>query len=591
MDDTIPGQPQDDLERQREEDAQFMRDLIALTRCDPAIFDGFDPSSWRDVDPSELAEGEEDMADMPVDPNDETGGLIPTPHMMWKTESSRSTKPNKARRLAADVPDDLLDPAELEKEGLQWKETGLAVGEASLETQTFVPWKLVINYCNMFVGKVNGERAAPLFTLEALHHNRIWDLYYLHQPKQLGDHLPVLFVPTGQFEHLLDVVNAKLQINLTIPPGSNARKFNLLFGTGNGPRPRFLGRSSSAEQFNSLRENIPEPKDEDDLNNATQDGRETLLDILQMISKASSKAKQSDKNRYKRTQSHRDWGKAMKRAQRYLGLRENTSERAPGGTEVEPQMLDLNQPMTIKPEGSVLFVCIDIEAYEFNQELITEVGISVLDTTRLVGVAPGVNGQNWFPLIESRHIRIEENIWAVNRKYVQGCADRFDFGNTEFIKEKEIAKVVEEIIDHARFGPAGLNPEPRPVVLVFHDSSADIKYLEKCGYNVYAADNVIDMMDTKDMHQYTLRTNNPGSLEKALGYLGIPCKNLHNAGNDAAYTLRAMLGLAVMKRIKSLERALSGELKGHIPYAEFQEKEGWTSGGEDTDGGKPVKPR
>jgi len=234
-------------------------------------------------------------------------------------------------------------------------------------------------------------------------------------------------VPTYQFEHLLDVVNAKLEINLTIPPGKNSDKFKLRFGAGNGPRPRFLGRSDTAGRFSSLlHEGIPSPNPEDDLENVSHYGRDALLDILQMIEKASPKPKKSEKNRYKRTIAHREWGRAVKRTQRYLGLREKNGEYVAGGN--QPTMLDLDQPMAAKPEGSVLFVCIDIEAYEFNQDLITEVGIAVLDATRLSGIAPGENGKAWHSLIEARHIRVKENAWAVNSKWVQGCADKFDFG-------------------------------------------------------------------------------------------------------------------------------------------------------------------
>ncbi|KAK3990635.1 good for full DBP5 activity protein 2 [Cladorrhinum sp. PSN332] len=587
MDQTNSASPVD-LEREREEDAEFLRRIIALSGGDPAMFEGFDPSGWRSIDPNEL----DDDAPLEVDSDDETGGLIPTARNFRNAtrvsnDFDRPIRPNKARRLAADVPDIMRNPDQLEQEGLRWEETGFELGQVAPETQTFVPWKLVQNYTDMYAGKMNGERAAPLFTLEALHHNRVWDLYYLHQPKQMGDHPPVLFVPTYQFQHLLDVVNAKLEINFTIPSNKNEGKFKLRFGVGGGPRPRFLSRSSSATHFNELHDKIPDPKDEDDLSNATNYGRETLLEIFQMISKAASKTKKSERSHYKRTKAHREWGKALKRAQRYLGLREKASERVDGTT---PKMLNLGQPVVAKPELSVLFVCIDVEAYEFNQDLITEVGISVLDTTKLEGVAPGVNGQNWFSLIDARHIRIEENIWAVNSRYVRGCADQFSFGNTEVMRLGDIPTVVEEIIDNAAFGPAGLNTEPRPVVLVFHDASADIKYLQTAGYNIYAANNVTDILDTKDLHKYALRTNDTGSLESVLRYLEIPSHHLHNAGNDAVYTLRAMLGLAVKKRAMSLESALTGQPKGYIPVNEFKEKEGWTSGGEDSDGGEPVRP-
>ena len=38
-----------------------------------------------------------------------------------------------------------------------------------------------------------------------------------------------------------------------------------------------------------------------------------------------------------------------------------------------------------------------------------------------------------------------------------------------------------------------------------------------------------------------------------LAYLGISYRYLHNAGNDAVYTLQAMVALAVKKRVMSLE--------------------------------------
>lgn len=64
---------------------------------------------------------------------------------------------------------------------------------------------------------------------------------------------------------------------------------------------------------------------------------------------------------------------------------------------------------------------------------------------------------------------------------------------------------------------------------------------------------MIRCLDTKDMHQAWREETQGRSLVFVLQDLDIPSKNLHNAGNDAAYTLRAMLGLAV--RAKTDEQA------------------------------------
>jgi len=93
------------------------------------------------------------------------------------------------------------------------------------------------------------------------------------------------------------------------------------------------------------------------------------------------------------------------------------------------------------------------------------------------------------------------------------------------------------------------------VVLVFHDSASDIKYLESIKYEVAEAKNVLEIVDTRDMYQHAVKANNPASLERVLAELNIQSRFLHNAGNDAVYTMQALIGLAFQQRKKSLQRA------------------------------------
>ena len=193
--------------------------------------------------------------------------------------------------------------------------------------------------------------------------------FYVHQPPDL-DRKPVLFVPTYQFEHLLDVVNAKLEINLTIPHGVNSNKFAISFGVGNTPRPRFLGRSTSLEAFGSLCEAIPTVNPRDSLEHATQYGRDEFLKLLSSINNAKKKPqKGSDKNRFKRIQNHRAWGRSVKRVQRYLGLRGKATSRDESPSEDAPTTptLDLNKPMTTTPDQPVMFIAIDPKARNVNR--------------------------------------------------------------------------------------------------------------------------------------------------------------------------------------------------------------------------------
>ncbi len=96
------------------------------------------------------------------------------------------------------------------------------------------------------------------------------------------------------------------------------------------------------------------------------------------------------------------------------------------------------------------------------------------------------------------------------------------------------------------------------MVLVFHEASSDIKYLKRFSYHAEAAANVLEAIDTREMHQFLVRSNDSASLASVLDYLDIPHRHLHNAGNDAVYTLQAMVGLAVKKRVMSLDKEDEG---------------------------------
>jgi hypothetical protein len=234
---------------------------------------------------------------------------------------------------------------------------------------------------------------------------------------------PLLLVPTYQFQHLLDVVNAKLETRLTIPPGRNEVRFKMTFGLGGSPRPRFLGRSTDPNSYDELRKAVPEPDPADDLSKATEYGQEQFRGLVQK-SRANRKRDKKDKNRLKRIRAHRDWGRSIKRVQRYLGLRGRTRR----DTTDKPAVVDIMKSMVENPEDSVLFVAIDLEAWEQDQHVITEIGIAMLDAAETRGIAPGKGGENWFELIEARHIRVKENSWANNSRFVKGCPEYFNFG-------------------------------------------------------------------------------------------------------------------------------------------------------------------
>lgn len=193
---------------------------------------------------------------------------------------------------------------------------------------------MVKNYPHAFIGKTNAARAKHFFDDPTIHTHHPWDFFYIHNPGDLKNR-PVLLVPTYQFEHLLQVINDKLDILLTIPGQKNAEKFKITFGIGGTPLPRFLGRSTSFEEFEALQRNLPPYNPEDDIQQLSMMAQEDFLGLLTRIQTSSRgmKSKKAEKNRIKRIQDHKSWGKSAKRVQRYLGLREKASCSLVSGSE------------------------------------------------------------------------------------------------------------------------------------------------------------------------------------------------------------------------------------------------------------------
>jgi len=81
--------------------------------------------------------------------------------------------------------------------------------------------------------------------------------------------------------------------------------------------------------------------------------------------------------------------------------------------------------------------------------------------------------------------------------------------------------------------------------LVGHDVAADVNYIRSIGYEIYNLGSLKEQVDTTSMWRYLKRDSNPRNLGSILSELGIVAWNLHNAGNDAVYTLQAMLAIAI----------------------------------------------
>jgi DNA polymerase III alpha subunit (gram-positive type) len=135
-----------------------------------------------------------------------------------------------------------------------------------------------------------------------------------------------------------------------------------------------------------------------------------------------------------------------------------------------------------------------------------------------------------------------------------------NLGNSksEFVSLKDAPHIVASCFKHPFSQPViDSSPEEGPrrsIILVGHDVNADINFLRNIGYEVHNLSNLLEVVDTAAMWRYMKREANPRNLGSILAELDIIGWNLHNAGNDAVYTLQAMIGISVKHLNESKKR-------------------------------------
>ncbi|QUC19760.1 uncharacterized protein UV8b_04001 [Ustilaginoidea virens] len=184
------------------------------------------------------------------------------------------------------------------------------------------------------------------------------------------------------------------------------------------------------------------------------------------------------------------------------------------------------------------FVSIDLEAHEDQPGFPTEVGIAVLNTHKIDGVDPGPAGLCWWRFIEAHHLRVREFAGHVNRRYVQGCPDQFQFGASVIVPAADLVDALRVILSSYADGK-------QDVILAGHGLTADISCLDRIGLSAEGLPGVLGTVDTQALHQAWADGDRPRNLERVLQDLCVRCSWLHNAGNDAVFTLRALIAMAV----------------------------------------------
>lgn len=219
-------------------------------------------------------------------------------------------------------------------------------------------------------------------------------------------------------------------------------------------------------------------------------------------------------------------------------LDRSTIERDTSGASLKPRPIKVKLPSR-QPDTSMLsngtkwlaerskvFVCIDLELWEINNNYLTEVGIAVYDPT----VIPKDRSLPILPKIRACHYVVEEHKSKVNGKFVPNNMFKFSYGETLVMPLDQCKLAVNKIL-------ASL-AKNNNLVIVGHGVSGDIQVLRKHGCIIPKH----DILDTSTIWR-TTRKEGFGSLGKLLEYFNIPHGLMHNAGNDAYLNLYLFLVL------------------------------------------------
>ncbi|RMY98680.1 hypothetical protein D0860_08464 [Hortaea werneckii] len=240
--------------------------------------------------------------------------------------------------------------------------------------------------------------------------------------------------------------------------------------------------------------------------------------------------------------------------------------------EAVQQMLGL-QPNPTSCKGSPtpikdpIFVCIDCEAFEHNHSKITEIGVAVLDTRETAHLHSSSDPlQAWFQKIQYAHYRPVEYARLQNKTFIQGCPEQFNFGPSTWVHLADMRRILQNIfadptqLDRAAdftLPPTTTTSPGRNIIFVAHGAGNDTAYLRHLSFDLSSPSSsssspssssssdakIAQTLDTQTLSGSTKKS--PLSLHRLCLCLNLQPMNLHNAGNDAGYTLQALLALAV----------------------------------------------
>ncbi|KAF2151997.1 hypothetical protein K461DRAFT_294855 [Myriangium duriaei CBS 260.36] len=420
------------------------------------------------------------------------------------------------------------------------------------------------------VGKVHsGQVAARFFDNDKLY-NEPWQLHYFWV-EEVNHNKALILVPEQQVHRFIDKVDKAFpRVPLRVPQEKDWPGLVADFTSFRGMEPYELTPVGSKDELEEVKSQL----EMDTAPLAEIYDTDFIRALKKMIGESANCLTWKKKKATQEAKTKREAAAAaaLMKLQKCLGLRAQDDDdlasefftlapylmgTSTDSADVTLLPIDRKVPWAYSPPP--VFISVDVEAYERDQDIVTEIGISILDVADISTIAPGHLAKFWCDKIRSKHFRIAEYMHLVNREFVRGCEENFRFGNSEVIRLAQAPAVIASYFRPPygapptspvarRTAPAAHIATNRPIVFVGHAPSSDIKWLRKLGYDITNLASLISTQDTAQLHGFLSgKGGNPG-LSTVLDDVNIEAWYLHNAGNDARYTLAACLAMAVAHR-------------------------------------------
>ncbi|KAI8144461.1 hypothetical protein BJV82DRAFT_68840 [Fennellomyces sp. T-0311] len=201
---------------------------------------------------------------------------------------------------------------------------------------------------------------------------------------------------------------------------------------------------------------------------------------------------------------------------------------------------DLHRAVELIQSKKYVFCAIDIEAWEQDHSILLEIGWTLYDSTT--------------DRYMDQHYLISTYRHLVNGRFVSDEKMNFSFGTSVWCTLKQALKELRKDLDWCVQRDGGF-------VLVGHGLDSDLKYLQKAQFLWPCSDGkqetldvnqsaIVTICNTDEMYGASIKDlHNPPSLGSTMAILGLESQNLHNAGNDAHYTM-----LLFMELIKNVSQ-------------------------------------